>query len=103
MSDIARAAELLRAGKPILLHDADGREEECDLFFAAEHATPAAVRMLRQEAGGLVFLAVDPSVGKALELPFLQDLYAEASEAHPVLQRLIPNDIKYDTRSSFSL
>jgi 3,4-dihydroxy 2-butanone 4-phosphate synthase len=100
---LSRAAELLRAGRPILLYDADGREEECDLFYAAEHATPAAVRTLRQEAGGLVFLAVDPRVGRALELPFLQDLYAEDGARHPVLKRLIPNDIKYDTRSSFSL
>lgn len=103
MTELDRAVQLLREGKPILLHDADGREDEVDLFFAAEHATPAAVRMLRKEAGGLVFLAVDPTVGHALELPFLQDLYAEASRTHPVLAKLIPNDIKYDARSSFSL
>jgi len=102
-ASLARAGELLRAGKPVLIYDADGREEEVDLFFAAEHATPDAVRALRSEAGGLVFLAVDPRIGSALELPFLQDLYAEAGEAHPVLRRLIPNDIKYDKRSSFSL
>jgi 3,4-dihydroxy 2-butanone 4-phosphate synthase len=98
-----RAGELLRAGRPVLVYDADGREEEVDLFFAAEHATPDAVRALRSEAGGLVFLAVDPLVGRALELPFQQDLYAEASAKHPVLARLVPNDIKYDARSSFSL
>lgn len=102
-ASLARAGELLRAGKPVLIYDADGREEEVDIFFAAEHATPQAIRTLRSEAGGLVFLAVDPRIGAALELPFLQDLFAEASEAHPVLRRLIPNDIKYDTRSSFSL
>ena len=97
------ATRALREGKFVLLYDADGREEEVDLFVAAEHATPAAVRTLRKDAGGLVFLAVDPRVGRALELPFLQDLYAEDSARHPVLKRLIPNDIKYDTRSSFSL
>ncbi|HUR68162.1 MAG TPA: 3,4-dihydroxy-2-butanone-4-phosphate synthase [Candidatus Thermoplasmatota archaeon] len=97
------AARHLRDGKFVCVYDADGREEEVDLFVAAEHATPAAVRTLRKDAGGLVFLAVDPRVGRALDLPFLQDLYAEDSARHPVLQRLIPNDIKYDTRSSFSL
>lgn len=100
---LEEACANLRAGRPVLLYDADGREEEVDLFFAAETATPAQVRALRRDAGGLVFLAVDPRVGKALELPFLQDLYAEDAARHPVLKRLIPNDIKYDTRSSFSL
>lgn len=100
---LEQAYQALREGKFVLLYDADGREEEVDLFVAAEHATPAAIRTLRKDAGGLVFLAVDPKVGRALELPFLQDLYAEDSARHPVLKRLIPNDIKYDTRSSFSL
>ena len=103
MSELQTAFRALRDGKFVLLYDADGREEEVDLFVAAEHATPAAVRTLRRDAGGLVFLAVDPRVGRALELPFLQDLYAEDSARHPVLKRLIPNDIRYDTRSSFSL
>ena len=85
------------------MYDADGREEEVDLFFAAETATPTQIRQLRADAGGLVFLAVDPRVGTALSLPFLQDLYAEDSARHPILAKLIPNDIKYDTRSSFSL
>lgn len=100
---LAEACDALRAGRHVLLYDADGREEEVDLFVAAEHATPAAVRTLRQTAGGLVFLAVDPRVGHALALPFLQDLFAEAAPRHPVLARLIPDDIRYDTRSSFSL
>ncbi|HWH08742.1 MAG TPA: 3,4-dihydroxy-2-butanone-4-phosphate synthase, partial [Candidatus Thermoplasmatota archaeon] len=42
-------------------------------------------------------------VGKALQLPFLHDLFQQASERHPVLSRLVPNDIRYDSRSSFSL
>jgi 3,4-dihydroxy 2-butanone 4-phosphate synthase len=103
MSPLEQACADLRAGKFVLLYDADGREEEVDLFVAADHATPAAVRTLRKDAGGLVFLAVDPTVGRALQLPFLQDLYAEDGARHPVLKRLIPDDIRYDTRSSFSL
>lgn len=102
-SVLEQACADLRAGKFVLVYDADGREEEVDLFVAAQHATPAAVRTLRKDAGGLVFLAVDPNVGRALQLPFLQDLYREDSARHPVLAKLIPNDIKYDTRSSFSL
>lgn len=101
--ELEQAAANLRHGKFVLMYDADGREEEVDLFVAAEHATPAAVRTLRKDAGGLVFLAVDPRVGRALQLPFLHELYAEDAARHPVLRKLIPNDIRYDTRSSFSL
>ena len=100
---LAQACANLRAGRPVLLFDDDKREKEVDLFFAAEHATPEAVRTLRRDAGGLVFLAVDPRVGKALQLPFLHDLFAQASAEHPVLSKLVPNDIRYDARSSFSL
>ena len=100
---LARALEGLAAGKFVLLYDADGREEETDIFVAAERATPEAVRTLRRDAGGLVFLAVAPQFGRRFGLPFLQDLYAENAERHPVLADLVPNDIKYDSRSSFSL
>ncbi len=100
---LPRALDALREGRFVLLYDADGREEETDLFVAGEHATPAAVRALRRDAGGLVFLAVAPEFGRAFGLPFLQDLYAEDAARHPVLADLVPNDIRYDARSSFSL
>ena len=97
------ACELLRQGKLVLLYDDDKREKEVDLFVAAEAATPEALTALRTQAGGLVFLAVDPQVGQRLGLPFLHDLFADASAKHPVLAKLVPNDIRYDARSSFSL
>ena len=103
LSRVARACEHLRNGRFVAVYDADGREEETDLFVAAEHVTPDAIRVLRSDAGGLVFLAVHADIGKKLGLPFLQDLFADAAAKYPVLKELIPNDIRYDTRSSFSL
>lgn len=100
---VARALDLLRAGRPVLLYDADGREEETDLFVAAERCTPEAVRLLRRDAGGLVFLAVDAPVGKRFGLPFLHDVYARAAGEWPVLRALQPGRLPYDARSSFSL
>ncbi len=102
-SSIRTALDLLSAGDPILVYDEDGREEEVDLFVAAEHATPPRVRTLRQDAGGLVFLAVDPQVGRRLQLPFLHDVLEEASSTHPVLSDLVPGSLPYDARSSFSI
>lgn len=102
-ANLQTAIARLREGKFVLLYDDDKREKEVDLFVAAEHATSEALTTLRAHAGGLVFLAVDPRVGQKLGLPFLHDVFADAAAKSPVLARLVPNDIRYDARSSFSL
>ena len=57
--------------------------------------TPAAVARLRNDAGGLVCVAVSDAVTEAFGLPFLEDaLDHPAAEDH---------DLSYDDRSSFSL
>jgi 3,4-dihydroxy 2-butanone 4-phosphate synthase len=38
-----------------------------------------------------------------LKLPFLADLFSDVDDKYPVLKELIPNDIPYDSKSSFSL
>jgi 3,4-dihydroxy 2-butanone 4-phosphate synthase len=101
---IEAALAALRRGEPILLYDADGREEETDMVVASEHATPAAIRRLREEAGGLLCTTVAPEHHRKLGLPYLADLVQGASKQHPVLKHLLADDIKYDpSRSSFSL
>jgi 3,4-dihydroxy 2-butanone 4-phosphate synthase len=93
----------LRAGKPVLVYDADGREGETDLFFAAHLASPDTLHALRRDAGGLVFLAVDEAIATRFGFPFLQDLYAHGAGRFPVLRALQAGKLPYDARSSFSL
>ena len=50
---VEAAAAALRAGEPLLLYDAPGREGETDIVFAARHATSERVRLLRQRDCGL--------------------------------------------------
>lgn len=100
---VETALQALRRGHFVAVYDFDGREEETDLFVAAEHATPEGVARLRADAGGLVFMAVAAPVARTFGLPFLQDVLLEAADRHPVLRDLLPNDIRYDTRSSFSV
>jgi 3,4-dihydroxy 2-butanone 4-phosphate synthase len=98
------ATAALRRGEPVLLYDADGREEETDLVIASQFATPSAIRLLRQEAGGLLCTAVAPEHHRKLGLPYLADLVQSGAAAHPVLRHLIADDIKYDpSRSSFGI
>ncbi|ELY48409.1 3,4-dihydroxy-2-butanone-4-phosphate synthase [Natronorubrum sulfidifaciens] len=92
---IDAALEALRAGEPILVHDAADREGETDLIYHADAVTPDAVARLRNDAGGLVCVALGHDVADAFELPF----YSEAVD-HPATG---DHELGYDERSSFSL
>ncbi len=100
---INQAIEELRKGKFVIVYDADGREEESDFFIPAEFVTPPIVKTMRKEGGGLIFLMVANEIGQKLELPFLTDLYQSNWESYRIFKALIPDDIPYDTNSSFSL
>ena len=100
---LGTACEALRAGEPLLLYDAPGREGETDIIFAAQYATPDSVRLLRQRGGGLVFIAVAHSDAQRLGLPFMDAVLNSAAVDHPALAGLEAHDLPYDGRSSFSL
>lgn len=84
-----------RRGDPVLIHDAADREGETDLVYPAHAVDTAAVRRLRNDAGGLICVALSDAVARAWELPFLQE-----SIDHPAAA---DHDLAYDERSSFSL
>ncbi len=102
---IRLASEAFANGKPVMVFDSDFRECETDLLWPAAAATPAIMRRLRQDCGGLLFLAVGDDVGEKFGLPWLQDLHTHPSlvEDNPVLAALITDDLQYDTRSAFTL
>ncbi|MFH1722717.1 MAG: 3,4-dihydroxy-2-butanone-4-phosphate synthase, partial [Candidatus Altiarchaeota archaeon] len=52
---------------------------------------------------GLIILIVAERFHQKLGLPFMVDVYEAANEKHPILENLLPSDIPYDTKSSFSL
>ena len=102
---IRLASEAFANGKPVMVFDSDFRECETDLLWPAAAATPAIMRRLRQDCGGLLFLAVGDDVGEKFGLPWLQDLHTHPAlvEENPVLGKLITDDLQYDTRSAFTL
>lgn len=102
---VQRAVEAFKSGLPVCLFDSEKREGETDLLFPGAMAKPATMRQLRQECGGLLFLAIGDEVGECFGLPFLQDLHTseDALKRHPVLNHLITNDLRYDARSAFTL
>jgi 3,4-dihydroxy 2-butanone 4-phosphate synthase len=92
---VSAAIDAFRRGKPVCLHDAADREGETDLVYPAGAVTPAAVARMRNDAGGLVCVAVSDAVADAFDLPFVQDMLD-----HPAAT---DHDLAYDDRSSFSL
>ena len=58
---------------------------------------------MRRDGGGLVFLMTSNEVAQKLQLPFLSDLFFDVKDKFSILRYIIPDDIPYDTKSSFSL
>ena len=100
---IQKAIDDLRKGKFILIFDDDKREGETDLVISSEFAEPESIRTMRKDGGGLIFLMTSKQIADKLKLPFLADMYTQIEEEYPVLKELVPNDIPYDAKSSFSL
>ena len=99
------AAAAFAEGKPVMVFDSDFRECETDLLWPAAAATPAVMRRLRQDCGGLLFLAIGDDVGEKFGLPWLQDIHTHPTlvAENPTLGVLITDDLQYDTRSAFTL
>lgn len=93
---VARALDALQGGRPVLLYDADGREEETDLVVASRFATPAMVRTMRTQAGGLICTTLHPTLHQALGLPYLVDVLAEAGRTNPLMAELARGTVPYE-------
>lgn len=101
--NIDAALNALKNGQFVLVYDADGREEETDFIIGAQFVTPDSVLRMRKDGGGLIILIVDHGTKQRLGLPYLADLFYKEGGRWPVLKELIPYDIPYDTKSSFSI
>jgi 3,4-dihydroxy 2-butanone 4-phosphate synthase len=100
---LEKALESFRRGNFVLVLDAADRENEVDLAIPAPAVEPKHIARLRQDAGGLICVAVHPKIADGLALPFITQVHESASPAFPVLSLTKPDDIPYDERSAFSL
>jgi 3,4-dihydroxy 2-butanone 4-phosphate synthase/GTP cyclohydrolase II len=76
-SSIEEAIEDVRAGRMVVVCDAEDRENEGDLTLAAQFATPEAVNFMAKHGRGLICLALTPARCDELEL----DLMAAKNES----------------------
>ena len=66
MEDAIRA---MAAGLPVLVVDNEDRENEGDIIFAAQHATPALMGWTIRYSSGVICVPLDGDRADALALP----------------------------------
>jgi 3,4-dihydroxy 2-butanone 4-phosphate synthase len=71
---LRRAVKDLQAGKPIMLYDYDGREEETDIIYYGPTIEPRSIAYLRYTAGAPLSVYTDSETGNALGLVTFQAL-----------------------------
>ncbi|WP_436527934.1 bifunctional 3,4-dihydroxy-2-butanone-4-phosphate synthase/GTP cyclohydrolase II [Actinoplanes sp. HUAS TT8] len=66
---IERAIAEIKAGRPVIVVDDEDRENEGDLIFAAEHATPELVAFMVRYTSGYICVPLPEAEADRLELP----------------------------------
>ena len=66
LSTVKDAISALRKGKFVLIHDDDSRENETDMMITAENIKPYHIANIRNDAGGLLCLAIDGYISRKL-------------------------------------
>ena len=82
LNTVEEAIVAIRAGKAVVVVDSEDRENEGDLIFAAEDATPELVAFMVRHTSGYICVSMPDECATALELPPMvannQDLHGTA-------------------------
>lgn len=100
---LADATSALKAGRFVLVHDDKGREDEIDMVIAAEHVKPEHVASMRQDAGGLLCLAIANEITTRLGLVYMHDTIASMGKINPIYSKLTEGKAAYGDKPSFSI
>jgi 3,4-dihydroxy 2-butanone 4-phosphate synthase len=97
------AIAALRGGMFVLVHDDQGRENEIDMVVAAEHTRPYHVATMRNEAGGLICLAIANEIASKLGLVYMHDMIKGMGNVNPIFSKLTEGKAAYGDKPSFSI
>jgi 3,4-dihydroxy 2-butanone 4-phosphate synthase len=103
LSAIEEAIDTLSDGKFVLVHDDKGREDEIDMVIAAEYITPKNIATMRNDAGGLLCLAISNEITTKLGLTYMHDIIQSLSSINPVFSKLTYGKSPYGDKPSFSI
>lgn len=97
---ISRAIDSIKEGKPILIFDAEGREEETDIVFASQYIDDAKVRFMRKEGGGLICTTLPFEIARKIGLPYLHEIFEHSDYE---IFKYLTKRVKYDALPAFSV
>jgi 3,4-dihydroxy 2-butanone 4-phosphate synthase len=103
LSAIEEAISALRSGKFVLIHDEKSREDEIDMVIAAERIRPWHVARMRNDAGGLLCVAITNEITVKLGLVYMQEIMQSLSNVNPIFAKLSLGKAPYGDRPSFSI
>lgn len=103
MSAIEEAISALRSGKFVLIHDEKSREDEIDMVIAAERVRPWHVATMRNDAGGLLCVAITNEITVKLGLVYMQEIMQSLSNVNPIFAKLSKGKSPYGDNPSFSI
>ena len=71
LADIPTALEALRAGRPIIVADDEGRENEGDVVIAAESASQEWIAWMVRDTSGFLCAPMTNEIADRLDLPLM--------------------------------
>jgi 3,4-dihydroxy-2-butanone 4-phosphate synthase len=74
LDPIEDAVRAMAAGRPVLVVDNEDRENEGDIIFAAQHATPALMGWTIRYSSGVICVPLEGARADALALPPMVDI-----------------------------
>lgn len=85
LEPVQAALDALRAGRPVLVVDDEDRENEGDIVFAAQHATPALMGWTIRHSSGVICVPLPGETADRLALPpMVEDNQDAKSTAYTV-------------------
>jgi 3,4-dihydroxy 2-butanone 4-phosphate synthase len=103
LQSIEQAICALKRGSFVLIHDDTRRENEVDMVIAAEHIKPRDIAIMRNQAGGLICLAISHKITEKLGLMYMSDILRSSARPNSILSKIIVDKTPYGDRPSFSL
>lgn len=98
-----QAISSLKRGEFVLLYDSGKRENEVDMVVAAQFVTPEHISRMRQNAGGLICMAIKDSFAKSLSLQYMHNILSRSGDIDADSKQMIMGTAPYGDHPTFSI
>ena len=95
LDSIEDAVRAMAAGRPVLVVDNEDRENEGDIIFAAQHATPALMGWTIRYSSGVICVPLTGDRADALALPPVAGVTVVTPKAPPKPGAATPPSLRF--------